>query len=124
LVTRGTAVAIRYLKPKLLSAIGVPFLRSEHGVEMTKDQIARGLDLASAKIWVDEFYLYDFGEELEVERWQRNDSDPHNRNPGLWRCTPRAPTINVMTAWPGDGREWIPENKRDRAQQIHRFGFT
>jgi hypothetical protein len=120
----ATVIAIRSLKAKLLS--NVPdVLRSELGVEMTKDQIGHTLDLASAKVWVDEYYLYDNGEDLEVERWRKNDSDPRNRNPGLWRCTPRAPTIGVMTAWlTRNGDEWIPEDKRDRARQIHCFGFS
>jgi hypothetical protein len=120
----ATATAIRSLRAKL-SQVPVTSLRSDHGVEMTKDQIAHGLDLPSAKAWVDEIYLYDDGESLEVERWRKNNCDPRNRNPDLWRCTPRAPVITVMTAWlTGCGDEWIPADKRDRARQIHCFGFS
>ena len=65
---------------------------------------------------------------LLATSWQalsRAKNEGEQGNPNLWRWTPRASVLNVMSAWmTPDGGEWVPDNKKERSKQIHRWGFS
>lgn len=122
----ATAMVLSRLKTNLLSQIpdaGAPALRSKSDTEMDRVMVVHAMTCTSAKVWIDESQLRSDGEALIVPRWERNETD--QGNPQLWRWTPRPTLLDVKTAWlTGDGNEWIAESKRDRANQIHRWGFS
>ena len=90
---------------------------------MSRAAIKKALSERSAKVWIDEAQRTKDGEALHVSRWAENESEPNN--PRLWRWTPRATLIEVKSAWlVGGTAEWVPENKRDRSLQIHRWGYS
>jgi hypothetical protein len=99
---------------------------------MAIEGIAASLSAPSAKIWLrerddkNEFQLLELPPEnqLIVRRWLENESQaPINK--GMWRRTPKGGEMEVKGAILGvDGTEYVPEGKRDRSCQIHRFGFT
>lgn len=87
------------------------------------DVVARSLDFPSTKVWVDEKQRTSNGQLLEVARWALNETEENN--PRLWRWTPRATIVEVKTAWiAADGSEWVPDGKKERAIQIHRWGYS
>jgi hypothetical protein len=115
----ATLTLIATLRAKLLASVPAgTHLFSRKGVCMTVEQLTNGLELPS-----DERQLRLDGAHLFVARWAENETEPCN--PRLWRWTPRATIIKVRTGWLSiEGAEWIPACKRDRAQQIHRWGFS
>lgn len=90
------------------------------------------LQLCSAKIWMHEkaYHRVNTGEhpvELNAQRWV------HNRGKGLARAVLawdgcRAFKVKYLTVKgafvDGNGRELIHKDKKDRAQQLHNYGFT
>lgn len=87
------------------------------------------LAAVSAKVWVRE--RDDAGNtmislcaapQLSVQRWKENEVATNNRN---WRWTPIGDELEIKGAFLSpEGHEYIPESKRDRSCQIHRYGFT
>jgi hypothetical protein len=82
----------------------------------------------SAKVWPREraddgaYLLVD--QQLSVPRWDAN--EPHAPiNKGMWRRSPKGGELEIKGGILGaDKIEYVPEGKRDRSCQIHRFGFT
>jgi hypothetical protein len=96
------------------------------------EDIIASLSAPSAKIWLREhddnndLLLIEpsADNQLIVPRWIENESHaPINK--GMWRRTPKGGEMEIKGAILGvDGTEYLPEGKRDRSYQIHRFGFT
>jgi hypothetical protein len=83
--------------------------------------VARSLDATSAKAWAYEGKNPSFNAtpRLIVRRWA-------NKRPGgNWRWAPIGPLLDVKGAfYTSDNKEFVPWNKRDRAYNIHRYGFS
>jgi hypothetical protein len=98
----------------------------KRAVEMDLPWIEVSLSAASAKVSVREIDAerntlidLELGPFLNVKRWCQ--SKPR----GLWRWSPLSDSIEVIGALiTRDGREYIPEAKRDRSYQIHMGGHT
>jgi hypothetical protein len=95
--------------------------------DMTAHDMRASLEAPSAKVWPRErsengdslFESHD----LIVRRWDANDLASPSQ--GMWRRTPTSGELEVKGAILGlDATEYLPEGKRDRSWQIHRFGFT
>jgi hypothetical protein len=119
--------AIDALSSKLLSfARQNPPDAPENAAPMDAKDIKASLEAPSAKIWPREMDgakgLLE-RQQLAVPRWIKNEAtSPHGIN---WRDTPTVPELEIKGALLGqDGMEYWPPDKRDRACQIHRFGFT
>ncbi|GAA0030930.1 hypothetical protein ABH977_006239 [Bradyrhizobium ottawaense] len=96
---------------------------SLRGAAMNAPKIFHAMALPSTKVWVCEDQLKAGGQFLDVPRWAANENEPNN--PRMWRWTPLATEYELKTAWmTPDQAAWIPECKSDRADQIHRWGFT
>jgi hypothetical protein len=95
---------------------------------MTDADIKSSLKAPSAKIWPrerddDQVSLF-VDSPLIVPRWCANEAHA-TVNKGMWRRTPNTGELEIKGALIGpDGTEYLPEGKRDRSCQIHRFGFT
>lgn len=107
-----------------------PMAKGKAAAMGTSDIIA-SLSAHSAKIWPLErddntdLLLIEppVEKQLIVPRWIENES--HSPSKGMWRCTPSGGEMEAKGAILGtDGTEYVPEGKRDRSCQIHRFGFT
>jgi hypothetical protein len=83
--------------------------------------VAPSLDATSAKAWACEGKNPSFNARprLIVRRWA-------NKNPGgNWRWAPEGPLLDIKGAFhTPDGKEFVPWEKRERASNIHRFGFS
>jgi hypothetical protein len=95
---------------------------------MTATEIRASLEAPSAKVWPrersDNGDLLFENHDLMVQRWDVNQQFA-TINPGMWRGTPTSGELEVKGAILGlDVTEYVPEGKRDRSWQIHRFGFT
>jgi hypothetical protein len=96
--------------------------------DMTLEDITASLQAPSAKIWPIE--RGDDGgpllgpQRLAVSRWEINEEhDCCNR--GMWRRTPLTGLWEIKGGILGVDRiEYVPQCKRDRSRQIHKFGFT
>ena len=93
--------------------------------------VSTSLKGVSAKVWVREvddqgYDLIDTrsDEQLDVPNWAEVEADsPHKL--GAWRWTPSLNVIEIKGGFIDlHGVEHIPDNKRDRSCQIHKFGFT
>lgn len=122
---KATRHLIDSLKPKLLA---YPLYLQD---ETNNGFVGASLDGDSAKVWVCEKDenrdpITDFHSEqrLNVPRWLANEADaPINKR--CWRWTPNHDRIEVKGALlDPNGNEHVPEYKRDRSCQIHRYGFT
>ena len=87
---------------------------------MGAKDIVASLDAASAKVWprarADEGTSLLIDDQLMVPRWRDN---------GQLASSPRAEELEIKGALlRPDMTECVPEYKRDRSCQIHRFGFT
>jgi hypothetical protein len=97
---------------------------------MSADDVRASLEAVSAKIWPRErddggnFTLIEGEEYVMVRRWKENE-DRAEINRGFWRRSPTSGDLEVKGAIIGrDQTEYVPEAKRDRSCQIHKFGFT
>ena len=86
------------------------------------------MEAPSTKIWPrerDDNGISLFADhQLIVPRWHGNEQHAVF-NKGMWRRTPRGGELEIKGAILGpDTAEYIPEGKRDRSCQIHRFGFS
>jgi hypothetical protein len=97
---------------------------------MTSKDFAASLAAPSAKIWPrerndkDESLLLLTEHQLLVPRWRENERHAVI-NKGEWRKTPTGGELEIKGALLArDTTEYLPEGKRDRSCQIHRFGFT
>jgi len=96
---------------------------------MTSEDIAISLKATSAKIWPRErddsgTFLLAEQQPLNVSRWYENETHALV-NKGMWRRNPSSAEFEIKGALIGvDLTEYVPEAKRDRSCQIHRFGFT
>ena len=125
--------ATRHLIGTLLSALlsfakQSPPAPRENVTPMTLAEIRASLDAPSAKIWPrerdDNHDILLVENELVVPRWVRNEEHAEI-NRGMWRRTPKGSELEIKGALLGtDGTEYIPDGKRDRSCQIHRFGYT
>ncbi|MER8809231.1 hypothetical protein [Mesorhizobium australicum] len=95
---------------------------------MSIEDIRCSLAAPSAKLWPrerddnDEPLLIE--QELQVPRWLENEQHVQV-NKGMWRRTPTGGELEIKGGIVGaDGIEYVPNGKRDRSCQIHRFGFT
>jgi hypothetical protein len=129
---QATKYAVQRLRPMLLQfAMKHPEALASGKIKMEVAEVQQSLDAPSAKIWVRE--KDDSGDsmistkgqpQLQVPRWAAKENEPGSKGP-LWRWTPIANHLEVKGALIGpDGTEHVPQSKRDRAKQIHRFGFT
>jgi hypothetical protein len=111
---KATKHFIETFAPTLLAfaRANLPLLR-EKVLPLSIEQVEATLLALSAKIWPlernDTGSLL-VGQELRIPRWEQNQLFAEY-NQGEWRKTPK-------------GNEFVPPGKRDRAMQIHRFGFT
>lgn len=123
---KATRHLIDSLKPKLLAYYPLS-LQHPANNELVEDS----LNGDSAKIWVYEKdengnSIIDVHnkQRLNVPRWVANEANAEV-NKGYWRWTPINDRIEVKGALlDPNGNEHIPEFKRDRSCQIHRYGFT
>jgi hypothetical protein len=120
-------MATRHLIGRLLPAQNPPTPIGKTAPMFAKD-IRASLEAPSAKIWPrerDDNGISLFADrQLMVPRWHGNEQHG-SFNKGMWRQTPRGGELEIKGAILGpDTTEYIPEGKRDRSCQIHRFGFT
>ena len=95
---------------------------------MTLEDIRASLSAPSAKVWPresdDNHDILIVENELVVPRWVQNEEHAEI-NRGMWRRTPIGSELEIKGGLLGaDETEYIPEGKRDRSCQIHRFGYT
>ena len=125
-------LATKHLIETLLPAIisfaeqNPPVLLPNVAPVQAKD-VRASLEAPSAKIWPRErddqgtSLLAD--DQLMVPRWGENEQASTHK--GMWRKTPRSGELEIKGALlRPDTTECVPEYKRDRSCQIHRFGFT
>jgi hypothetical protein len=94
-----------------------------NGLLLQRDEIIAALQRSSSKVWVNEGQLRSDGQILDVPRWAANEGKAGN--PHMWRWTPQATLFDIKSAWiTALGTEWVPDNKRERSGQIHRWGFS
>jgi hypothetical protein len=83
--------------------------------------VARSLDATSAKAWAYEGTNPSFNAtpRLIVRRWA-------NKSPGgYWRWAPIGPLLDIKGAFhTPDDKEFVPWDKRERAYNIHHYGFS
>lgn len=96
---------------------------------MSIDEMQASLDASTAKVWPCETdwdgnqMPYKGKPQLSVRRWELNEATGP-KGP-LWRWTPDNSDLEIKGALlDPEGREYIPESKRDRSCQIHLYGFT
>ena len=90
---------------------------------MQSKDIISSLDGVSTKVWPRE-PLLEIKRQLVVSRWQKNEEHAEI-NKGFWRLTPTSGELEIKGALLGlDGTEYLPEGKKDRSCQIHRYGFS
>jgi hypothetical protein len=83
--------------------------------------VARSLDAKSAKAWAYEEKNQSFGERprLIVKRWETQSPG------GKWRWAPVGPLLDIKGAfYTPDNKEYVSREKRERANEIHRYGFS
>ncbi len=83
--------------------------------------VARSLDATSAKTWTYEGKNPSFNARprLIVRRWANNSPS------GNWRWAPIGPLLDIKGAfYTPDNKEFVPWEKRERAYNIHRYGFS
>jgi hypothetical protein len=83
--------------------------------------VARSLDAMSAKAWAYEGKNPNFNAtpRLIVRQWA------NNRPGGNWRWAPIGPLLDIKGAfYTLDNKEFVPWDKRQRAYNIHRYGFS
>lgn len=129
---RATRSLIDAVKPKLLEFAVKKILKiAEKQIHpMTIGDIEASLDAKSAKIWPCEIdskgnrtMPFEGKPQLDVLRWKLNEDIA--RNGPLWRWTPDDRDLEIKGALlDPEGGEHIPQDKRDRSDQIHRYGFT
>jgi hypothetical protein len=97
---------------------------------MSANDIRASLEAVSAKIWPRErddggnFTLIEAEEYVMVRRWKENE-ERAEINRGFWRRSPTTGDLEIKGAIIGpDQTEYVPDGKRDRSSQIHKFGFT
>jgi len=96
---------------------------------MDQADVQASLRKPSAKAWVTEsekgLSLVDADNacRLSVHRWEENERlQPEKR---LWRWTPDHGNLDIKGALiTRDHVEFVPDSKKDRGAQIHRFGWT
>ena len=119
----ATALSIDLLSEKLLQ------FAADNPDKFGSDTLARGevaliersLRAQSAKTWAYEKPDQNFnaGPKLMVRRWA------NNRPGGNWRWAPVGPLLDIKGAfYRPDNIEFVPWDKKDRAYQIHRYGFS
>jgi hypothetical protein len=119
---KATRHLVELLKVRLLHSLPSDDLNVSNRL-LRCDAVAGALDLPSTKVWVHEKQLRSHGQLLEVARWALNETEENN--PRLWRWTPQASIVEVKTAWiEVDGTEWVSEGKKERAKQIHWWGYS
>jgi hypothetical protein len=125
----ATRRLIEALLPALMSSSeDIPPTRFGRSAPMAGADISASLAAPSAKVWPREFD--EKGTSLLIEhrlvvpRWEENEQHAPANN-GMWRRTPIGGELEIKGAILGpDQMEYVPEAKRDRSCQIHRFGFT
>jgi hypothetical protein len=118
----ATRHLVELLKARLLQSVPTKGLNVE-SLTLGCDAIARALDFPSTKLWIDEKQRTSDGQLLDVARWAINETE--DKNPHLWRWTPQATILEVKAAWiTPDDSEWVSEVKKERAKQIHRWGYS
>ncbi|MCK1303900.1 hypothetical protein IVB33_39910 [Bradyrhizobium sp. 24] len=113
------------LLPKLMS--DEPPAPPEKCAPMSVEDIKASLEGLSAKVWPRErddarkpLWVED---QLKVLRWEQSEQDVGKGR--QWRRSFTSDDLEIKGALIGtDQTEYIPEGKRDRSCQIHRFGFT
>jgi hypothetical protein len=126
----ATKQLIDALLPKLMSFADQYPPAPPKRYPMRTDDIKASLESISAKIWPRErdddgnLNLVEGEEHVMVRRWKENE-ERAEINRGMWRRSPASGDLEIKGAIIGiDRTEYIPEEKRDRSFQIHRFGFT
>ena len=95
---------------------------------MGAEDIKVSLESISAKVWPrehDDNGNWRFKvDQLKVLRWEQNEG--HGEKGPMWRQSPTTGDIEIKGALSRtvDLTEYIPQGKRDRSCQIHRFGYT
>jgi hypothetical protein len=127
----ATSRLIGLVSPLLLSSLPSKVTGSD-GSEMTKEDVARALQLPSAKIWLEEEQFKVWlkeqqlelgGKFLDVSRWSFNEHE--QGNPRLWQWTPEPTRFEVKTGWlTPDHTEFVVEYKKCRSCHIHRWGSS
>lgn len=127
----GDAATGQLIRAIAVRVIGTPLrVICDQGWLLTRDLVETALEMGSAKIWVSETDQDGFGlidgeneERLRVTRWERNEALRDNDR--SWRWTPAHGHIEIKSALVNrEGKEWIPPEKKDRGEQIHKFGWT
>lgn len=95
---------------------------------MAAEDIKVSLKSISAKVWPREHddngnWLFKV-DQLKVLRWEQNEG--RGEKGPMWRQSPTGGDIEIKGALirPVDQIECMPEGKRDRSCQLHRFGYT
>jgi hypothetical protein len=118
----ATLRLVGLVSPVLMSSLPGKVTGSDAS-EMTKEDLARALQLSSTKIWLGEGQLTVRGRFLDVPRWAFNEQEQDN--PRLWRWTPEPTRFEVKTGWlTPDHAEFVVEYKKSRSCHIHRWGFS
>jgi len=127
----ATKHLIHGLLPKLTSFAQEPPAPPKQCAPMNVETIKASLEGLSAKVWPREKddqgnpILVEGDQYLMVPRWRENEKLAEI-NQGFWRRSPTTGDLEVKGALirTRDQTEYIPEKKRDRSCQIHKFGFT
>ena len=104
-----------------------PPMLIESAASMNSEDIAASLAAPSAKVWPrerdddDNWLLVEDGP--IVSRWETNQSRAPEGD--AWQQSPNRGELEVKGALlRPDATEYVPEGKRKRSCEIHRFGFT
>ncbi|WP_440642025.1 hypothetical protein ACSHT2_13685 [Bradyrhizobium sp. PUT101] len=123
----ATRQLINGLLPKLTSERPPAPPEREKCAPMGFEDIRASLEGLSAKVWPRE--RADRGgplwveDHLKVLRWEQNERDGVKGR--QWRRSFTSGDLEIKGALIGiDGTEYIPDGKRDRSCQIHKYGFT
>ncbi|OCK55549.1 hypothetical protein [Bradyrhizobium sp. LMTR 3] len=125
----GFAATRRLIDGLLAKLIGEqPPAPAEKCAPMSAEDIRASLEGISAKIWPRERDDSDnplwAEDQLKVPRWEQNEQLVEGKGPS-WRRSFTSDDLEIKGAIIGaDRAEYIPEVKRDRSCQIHKFGFT
>ncbi|MCA1530767.1 hypothetical protein [Bradyrhizobium yuanmingense] len=119
----ATALMIALLREKLLqfAAENIYSFGSATLAHGDMGLVVRSLEGTSAKSWAYEGKNPNYKEKprLVVKRWMNNSPG------GNWRRAPKGPLLDIKGAFfTPNSKEYIPWDKRERAYNIHRYGFS
>lgn len=130
----ATRLLIDKFEPRLLRTLPDQYSLDRKALLQAVDVLTTSLRKPSAKVWPFEWedppnnkitlIKPDHPERLMVGRWAENETHLDAKGPS-WRWTPASGSIEIKGALVSpEHEEFVPECKKNRADQIYKFGFT